>query len=203
MITPVITIVKNALTDAINTFKQNANVFIQDIYAGLPQAQNELLAWFTNPQKQILILEGYPEHPQQIPCIAISPDNTVEIDMYTGQQELLQQQGNGWNMYLGTTFRSQVTCLCLAENYNLAYYLSLLTRWALLWERNALAASGLTNQKISVEEVEPAEIYINRGGMQDVMFVFQFAVTLTCEHLDSITINLPQITQVTTQVTAK
>lgn len=202
MITPGILIVTHALQDAIDTFRQNLSAIVPDVYGALPQQQQtEIQNWFGNISNKLPIITGYPEQPQQIPCIAITADNMQEIDMYEGLATALSYSGSNVNLSLGSAFRTSFSFLCLAFNYNFALYLSMLVRWGLLWERQAMTNSGLYNQRVTAQEIEPAEIYINKGGQQDSFFVYQYLVTLTAEHVDILTLSYPEITAVTSQVT--
>lgn len=204
MITPGILIVTGALQQALATFRANLSALVPDIFAALPsQQQTEIQTWFGNTANQLLILSGYLEQPQQVPCIAVTAFDMQEKDDYTGLAESMAKQGDGsYNLSQAVTFSTSFSCLCLAFNYNFALYLSMFARWALLWERQAITASGLYNQRISAQEIEPAVVYLHRGGQKEAVFVYQYLVTLKAEHVDTITTNIPAITSVAGTVTA-
>ena len=204
MITPGILIVTGAINGALTTFRANLDALVPDIFAALSsQQQTEIRQWFGNAQNRLPVLAGYPEQPQQLPCIAVTVDSMQETDNYEGLAAALAKQGDGsFNLSAGAAFSTSFSCLCLAFNYNFALYLSMLVRWALLWERQAMTASGLFNQRISAQEIEPAEIYLKRGGQQEAVFVYQYLVTLKAEHLDTLTVNVPAVTSAQGQVSA-
>ncbi|MGB9660653.1 MAG: hypothetical protein ACPL5F_01375 [Moorellaceae bacterium] len=202
LITPGILIVTATLQQALNTFRSNLASLVPDIYGGLSsQQQAEIQQWFSNTQNKLGIFAGYPERPQQLPCIAVTVESMEETEDYEGLAlQLAKQAGSSYNLSLGAAFTSTFSCLCLAFNYNFALYLSMFTRWALLWGRQAMSAAGLYNQRISAQEIEPAEIYLNRGGQQEAVFVYQYLVTLRTEHIDTLTADVAAITSVKSEV---
>ena len=89
------------------------------------------------------------------------------------------------------------------KNYDFCYYMSLFAKWALMWERISMTASGLMKQKISMQELEPSQMLLTNNGIQDSILIYQFAVSLSCEHVDSITLSYPTITSATADITLK
>ncbi len=170
----------NVFNEGLPLFRGNLAVFVPDIYEAETAAnQQEILAWWGNPNNQVVAQVGYTKGPVQglQYAVTIGSESQVASRRFVGNF----MSETSTNMTYSSTFESNYIIGVLGPNQNWLLWSQMLAKWVLLYYTQTLETSyGLFNQRISLGPLQPYP-----DSMGDSVFPFMRTLTLTAQHEDS------------------
>jgi len=180
-----------ALQDAFAYFRGNLSTLIPEVFAYVSSSdQSEINSWFGDSANQILIQSGYPEEPIQTPQVAVTLDESRELDQFAGSEmsgmtlSIGSDVAYGYSGYFQTTFM----CRCIDKNIRFLGWLQMLTKWALLYERHALmqtVVNGKPTGYFQRQVITCTPLRPTPNNLGDSVFTFERSVILVATHMDT------------------
>jgi hypothetical protein len=130
----------------------------------------------------IQIIHGYPRTASDCPCISITLGGEQE-SQYLGDLKGRSIKGDKAYLHLGAEMSAQYRLAVMTTNADETELWYHIVKYALLRYRPHLEGYGLTEQKVSWMDLEPAEEYLQSG-----LFMYQRVCMFDCMKQESVPI---------------